>query len=130
MDRTLVRIGALLSFLAVALGAFGKHALETRLDAHSMEIFETGARYHGLHALGVVAIGILCAFGDAARLRVAGWLLVAGVAIFSGSLYAIALTGVRAFGAVAPIGGLCLMAGWVVAAFGLNSPKQLNQGAA
>jgi uncharacterized membrane protein YgdD (TMEM256/DUF423 family) len=123
MDRTLVRIGALLSFLAVALGAFAKHTLEKSLSPHSLEIFDTGARYHALHALGVIVIGFLVAFGDAKRLRLAGWLLIVGIAIFSGSLYALALTGQKMLGALAPLGGLSLMAGWVTLSLGF--PKQL-----
>ena len=123
MDRTLVRIGALLSFLAVAIGAFARHTLEPKLSAHAIEVFDIGARYHALHAIGVVLVGLLASFGEPKRLRIAGWLLVIGVLVFSGSLYAFALTENKGFGALAPIGGLSLMAGWIVVAFGFPATK-------
>ena len=109
-------LGALSAFLAVALGAFGAHALKTRLTPDLLAIFETGARYHLAHAIALFMVG-----EAEAREPGRGW-LAAGVAfglgtlIFAGSLYALALTGVRMWGAVTPFGGLALLAGWALAA--------------
>ena len=103
---------ALLGALGVILGAFGAHGLAARLDAHALATFETGARYHMLHALAM-AVAALAMRGPARpRARAAAMLLGVGILLFSGSLYGLALTGVRALGAVTPIGGLLMLAGW------------------
>jgi len=106
----LVALGALSAFLAVALGAFGAHALRDRLAPDLLAVFETGARYHLVHALAIVVVG----FAEARlpAVRVSGILFLVGTLLFSGSLYALALTGVRAFGAVTPLGGLAFLVGW------------------
>ena len=122
-DRLLIQVGALLSFLAVAIGAFARHSLEPKLSPESIAIFDIGARYHALHALGVVVVGILVAYGDPKRLRLAGWFLTGGIVIFAGSLYTLALTGMRLLGALAPVGGLSLMIGWVLVAYGFAAKK-------
>ena len=106
-------MGAWLGALGVALGAFGAHGLKARVSADMVAIWETGARYHVLHALALLATGCACERWPGAYTSGAGWLFLAGVALFSGSLYALALTGVRALGAITPIGGLCFIAGWV-----------------
>jgi uncharacterized membrane protein YgdD (TMEM256/DUF423 family) len=117
MDRTLLIASATLGFLGVAFGAFGAHGLTRSLEgvadgAQRLEWWKTGAQYHLVHAL---AVGLAAAV--ASRLAgglgaISGWLFVAGVVPFSGSLYTMTLTGVRALGAVTPIGGLCFLAGW------------------
>ena len=106
----LVALGAVSGFLAVALGAFGAHALRERVTPDLLAVFETGARYHLVHAVLIVALG----FAEARlpAVRVSALLFLAGTFVFSGSLYLLALTGVRAWGAVTPIGGLLLLAGW------------------
>jgi uncharacterized membrane protein YgdD (TMEM256/DUF423 family) len=106
----LVALGALSAFLAVALGAFGAHALRDRLAPDLLAVFETGARYHLVHAVAIVVVG----FAEARlpAVRVSGILFLVGTLLFSGSLYALALTGVRAFGAVTPLGGLAFLVGW------------------
>lgn len=110
-DRSpLVALGALNAALAVAAGAFAAHGLRERLAARALEIFETGARYHMYHALAMVLAGLLAATRGAAT---AGWLFQAGIVLFSGSLYVLALTGVKGLGAVTPIGGLAFLAGWL-----------------
>jgi uncharacterized membrane protein YgdD (TMEM256/DUF423 family) len=112
-----VRLGCVFGGLAVALGAFGAHALQSRLPADRLAIFETGVRYQMYHALALVGVAfVLQAGGRAALATSAGWAFVAGIVIFSGSLYALVLTGVRAWGAVTPIGGLALLAGWALLA--------------
>lgn len=108
--------GAALAAAGVAAGAFGAHLLSERLGTAALETFETGVRYHLYHALGLLALAAL-----AARIHSPLWswsavLLAAGVVIFSGTLYAIALGGPRWLGAVTPVGGLCFLAGWATAA--------------
>jgi uncharacterized membrane protein YgdD (TMEM256/DUF423 family) len=113
MDRTFLLIGSALGFLGVAFGAFGAHALKTRLSADMLAVFETGVRYQMYHAFAVLivaaAIGQL---GSARLLVLAGWSFAAGVLLFSGTLYALAFTGIGVLGAVTPIGGLLFLAGW------------------
>ena len=111
----LVAAGAINAALAIAAGAFGAHALRDRLDVRRLEIFETAARYQMYHALALVLCGVLVGRGLAAA-GTAGWVLQAGVVIFSGSLYVLALTDTRWLGAITPIGGLALLVGWVLLA--------------
>lgn len=106
-------IGAGLGALGVALGAFGAHGLKSRVSAESVAVWETAARYHVLHALALMATAWACDRWPGPYAQSAGWLFVAGTLLFSGSLYALTLTGVRALGAITPIGGLCLIAGWI-----------------
>lgn len=109
--RKFLEIGALLALVGVAAGAFGAHWLRERVGADMLEVFRTGALYQLIHALALVALGTsgdrLGAWG-----RGAGWLFVVGILLFSGSLYALALTGTRLWGAVTPLGGVCFLAGW------------------
>lgn len=107
-----ILIGAVNAFLSVAAGAFGAHALKSRLPVDLQAVFETGARYHMYHALGLVAVGVLALHRPSGMLNGAGWALFAGIVIFSGSLYALALSGVRTFGAITPIGGVAFLVGW------------------
>ena len=111
--------------LAVSFGAFGAHMLEGRLDAYSMNIWERSVFYHFVHALGLLILAAIEASGRVSR-RAAnwtGWLLLAGILFFSGSLYLLALTGVRTLGAVTPFGGVCLIAAWVVLAISALVPR-------
>lgn len=112
MDRTFVTLGALLGLLAVAAGAFGAHALRERLAAPDLAIFETAARYQMVHSLALLFVGLAAGRSSGALWGAAGWLLVVGTLVFSGSLYLLALGGVRWLGAVTPAGGICLLAGW------------------
>jgi uncharacterized membrane protein YgdD (TMEM256/DUF423 family) len=103
--------GAVNAFVAIACGAFGAHALKRRLDGERLAVFETGARYHMYHALALIAVSSLVTTrGDAAN--TAGAFFLAGIVLFSGSLYALALSGVRKLGAITPIGGVCFLLGW------------------
>ena len=119
MERTFASLGALSAFLAVAAGAFGAHALRARLPADLLAIFETAARYQVYHALGLFAVAWAVMRWPGGPVRTAGWLFVAGTIVFSGSLYVLSLTGVRAWGAVTPIGGVLLLAGWLALAAGI-----------
>ena len=102
--------------ISVAAGAFGAHALKARLAPDLLAVFETGARYQMFHALGLVAAAWAATRFPGAAVAWAGWLFVAGTVLFSGSLYALTLTGVRALGAVTPFGGVAFIAGWVALA--------------
>ena len=113
MDRNFLLIGSVAGFLGVALGAFGAHGLRGRLSPEMMQVFETGVRYHLYHALAIVATAAIMGRIDGSRLLlVAGWSFTAGIVLFSGSLYVVALTGISVFGAITPIGGLAFLAGW------------------
>ena len=117
--RLALTIGALLALAAVALGAFGAHALKARLSPEMASVWQTAVLYHGWHALGLVAAGLLLLHRpDAGAVALASWLFAAGVVLFSGSLYLLALTGTRGLGAVTPFGGLAFLAGWAAFAWG------------
>ena len=122
MDRTFLLIGAVLSFLGVALGAFGAHALKTRLSPDMLAVFDTAVRYQMYHAFAVLIVAAAIGhIGNARLLVMAGWFFFAGVLLFSGSLYALALTGVGMLGALTPIGGLLFLVGWAcLVIFGLG----------
>lgn len=119
MDRVFTVCGALSAFIAVAAGAFGAHALRARLGPELLAVFETAARYQMYHALALIAVAWAMSHWATAPLRAAGWLFVAGTILFSGSLYLLAVTGVRGLGAVTPFGGLCFLAGWLLLAVGV-----------
>jgi uncharacterized membrane protein YgdD (TMEM256/DUF423 family) len=108
--------GALLAAIGVALGAFGAHALKARLGPVELGWWQTAVQYQMWHAVGLVALGAIAG----ARMRLPALLLIAGTLVFSGSLYAMALTGARWLGAVAPLGGAALIAGWLLAAWRLR----------
>jgi uncharacterized membrane protein YgdD (TMEM256/DUF423 family) len=132
MERAFLVLGALFALVGVGLGAFGSHALRGRLTPERVATFETGVRYQLWHALGLFAVVVIGSvrFGRGSRsgplvlfegttgwpALTAGWLFVAGIALFSGSLYALALTGRREWGVVTPIGGACFLAGWLLLA--------------
>jgi len=106
-------VGALSAAMSVAAGAFGAHALREKVEPRLLEVFETGAQYQIYHALGLLVVGLVAGRWPSALATSAGWLFVAGTLFFSGSLYAMTFTGVRALGAITPIGGVCFIAGWV-----------------
>ena len=112
MDRTFLWVGALAGFVGVALGAFGAHGLRSRLSAEMLTVFETGVRYQMYHAFAILIVALAAARIDGWLIRSAGWLFTAGIVLFSGSLYALALSGVTVLGAVTPLGGLAFLAGW------------------
>lgn len=113
MERIFIILAAAIAGLGVALGAFGAHALRDRLAADMLTIFETGVRYQMYHALALFGVALAAQRWPASSLpALAGWLFVAGIVIFSGSLYILAATGIRWWGAVTPIGGVAFLAGW------------------
>jgi uncharacterized membrane protein YgdD (TMEM256/DUF423 family) len=114
MDRTFLFLGAAAGFVAVAFGAFGAHALRSKLSADMLAVFETGVRYQMFHALAILIVALALARMDGWILRGAGWCFTAGIILFSGSLYILALTGIRTLGAVTPFGGVAFLAGWAL----------------
>lgn len=107
-----VFLGTIFGFFSVAIGAFGAHGLKSKVSTDLMNTFETGVRYQMYHALALILLGLIANFFPSALLDWSGWFLVAGIVVFSGSLYLLVITGANAFGAITPFGGLCLMAGW------------------
>jgi len=106
-------VAGIVGALGVASGAFGAHALESRIDdPHLIEVWHTGARYHLIHALALLGVA-----AHPTQPAAAGWAFVAGVVLFSGSLYLMTLTGARWLGAITPLGGLSFIAGWLILAF-------------
>jgi uncharacterized membrane protein YgdD (TMEM256/DUF423 family) len=113
MDRIFFVIGSLSGALGVMAGAFGAHALKDRLTPEMLSVFEVGARYHLVHALALLAAAWAAQRWPGAATTAAGWLFVAGMVLFSGSLYALGLSGIRALGAITPFGGVAFIAGWL-----------------
>ena len=119
VDRArFVRLGAWAMAFGVALGAFGAHGLRARVSPEMLAIYETGVRYHLVHALALFIVAWLCGQDASRTPRIAGILLVAGILLFSGSLYLLAVTGIRPLGAVTPLGGIAWLAAWVILALG------------
>ena len=116
MDRLFFSIGALSALISVAAGAFGAHALRTRLSPEYLAVFETAARYQMYHALGLLAVAWAVGRWPGPLTQWAGWLFLAGTVLFSGSLYALALTGARWLGAITPLGGIAFLGGWLLLA--------------
>jgi len=120
-----VALGALSGALAVAAGAFGAHALEGAVPPERLATWETAAHYHLVHALALVAVGLVSAHRRHRPMRLAGWLFLAGTVLFAGSLYGLVLLDLPALGAVTPLGGLAFIAGWLALAWsgGRQAPR-------
>ena len=114
MDRTFLLIGALAALIGVGFGAFGAHGLRERLSPEMLAVFETGVRYQMYHAFAILIVAVALARLDAPLVRAAGWSFTAGIVLFSGSLYTMALTGVTTLGAITPIGGVAFLIGWAL----------------
>jgi uncharacterized membrane protein YgdD (TMEM256/DUF423 family) len=112
--RWILSLGGLLVALATVSGAFGAHALQTRLSPERLDIYETAVRYHFFHALGLLAIGLAARAIDAPALRWSAVLVVVGIVLFSGSIYALSFSAPRFIGILTPIGGVALIAGWIL----------------
>ncbi|HEY5921270.1 MAG TPA: DUF423 domain-containing protein [Kofleriaceae bacterium] len=122
MNKLLVAAGAINAGVAVAAGAFAAHGLRERLEARALEVFETAARYHMYHALAMILAALVATprvtdtagprVAGPASARTAGWIFQAGIVVFSGSLYALALSDVKILGAITPLGGLAFLVGW------------------
>jgi uncharacterized membrane protein YgdD (TMEM256/DUF423 family) len=119
MNRPLGVLGGVIGGLAVMAGAFGAHGLRGRLSPDLLSVFETGARYQMYHALALIAVALLLERRPSGPLRASGWCFAGGTVVFSGSLYLLALTGTGWWGAVTPLGGVALIVGWGLLAYGL-----------
>ena len=118
--KTLLIVGAVLMALGVMLGAFGAHGLKGRLTPEMMAVYQTAVTYHMWHGLGVLILAMLSLhFPASQHLITAGWLMLAGILLFSGSLYAVSLTGIKVLGAITPLGGLAFIAAWLLGAWSL-----------
>lgn len=114
MFRAFISIGAICAFLSVAFGAFGAHMLKAALSPDLMANFQTGVQYQMMHSLGLIGVGLASPHVAAeGHLRRAGWSMLIGIVLFSGSLYVLSLTGIKALGAVTPFGGVAFLFGWV-----------------
>jgi uncharacterized membrane protein YgdD (TMEM256/DUF423 family) len=118
MDRLFFALGSLSAGIAVALGAFGAHALKARLTPEMLAVYETGVRYQLTHALALLAVAWAATRWPGAAVTASGWLFVAGTLLFSVSLYGLSLSGLRWLGAVTPLGGAAWIAGWACLAWG------------
>jgi len=108
-------LGGINAALVVMLGAFGAHGLKARMTVEMLAVYQTGVHYHLFHALGLLAVGIVALhIVDSVYLKWAGWLMLAGIILFSGSLYVLSLSGLRWLGMVTPFGGLAFIAAWIV----------------
>lgn len=116
-SRTIIATGALIAFLAVMAGAFGAHGLKDTLSSNQVDIFQTGVQYQMMHALGLLLIGNIKLQTQEKYLAVAAWLMLTGILLFSGSLYALSLSGIRWLGAITPFGGVCFLLAWLVVCF-------------
>lgn len=113
MGKTILMIASILLALAVALGAFGAHGLKSQLSADMMQTYKTGVEYHFYHALGLLLIGILAISFPSEMIKWSAILITLGIILFSGSLYVLAVSGIKWLGAITPIGGLSFIAGWI-----------------
>lgn len=117
MQKLFLIIGSIAMALAVGLGAFGAHSLKEMLTDEMLDIFETGVKYHFYHAIGLLVIAFVAQLiPDSSLLQWSGWLMLAGIFIFSGSLYILSISGIRWMGAITPIGGLCFIVAWILLA--------------
>ncbi|WP_058829283.1 DUF423 domain-containing protein [Paenibacillus polymyxa] len=125
MQRRWIMVGSIMMMLAVAIGAFGAHIVKARIDADALVIYETGVKYHMIHAVGLLIIALAAGqWGPSTRLRWAARLLFTGIILFSGSLYVLSLTGIRVLGAITPLGGVCFIAGWIFLAWAAAGLKK------
>ncbi len=122
-ERTFIGLGAMSAFVAVAAGAFGAHGLRDTLTPDRLAVFETAARYQMYHALALLAVGLLSTRRRGRGAPAAGWLFLLGTVLFSGSLYVLALSGVRWWGAVTPFGGVAWLLGWALLALAARKPR-------
>ncbi len=118
MARHILMSGAVMAFLGVAIGAFGAHGLKPLLSEQMLAVFETGVRYHLIHALGMLSAGLSLLYVPLRQFKWAGWAFILGIVLFSGSLYVMSISGARGLGMLTPFGGLCFLVGWGLLARG------------
>jgi uncharacterized membrane protein YgdD (TMEM256/DUF423 family) len=124
MPKTFLLLGAINAFLCVAIGAFGAHGLKDKLSADMLAVYQTAVQYHFYHALGLVTVGlVLLHFPESRPVAWSGWIMLAGIVLFSGSLYVLSLTGLRWLGAITPLGGVAFLLAWALLAYGAWDAK-------
>jgi len=124
MPRTFLMLGAINAFLCVAFGAFGAHGLKQRLSVDMLAVYQTGVQYHFYHALGLIVVGLVLFHLPKSRpVVLSGWLMLTGIVLFSVSLYALSLTGIRGLGMVTPFGGVAFLSAWALLAYGVWTAK-------
>lgn len=124
MPKTFLILGILNTVLCIALGAFGAHGLKQFLSADMLSVYHTGVQYHFYHAFGIIVIGLLLLHFPKSRLMpVSGWLMMAGIVLFSFSLYALSVTGTRALGMITPFGGVSFLTAWILLAYAIWKEK-------
>jgi len=117
MFKLFISLGSINAAIAVALGAFGAHALKNSLSKDMLAVFETGVQYHFYHALGLLAVGFIAThLPESSLVQWSGWLMLAGIIFFSGSLYILAVSGISWLGAITPIGGTAFIVAWLLLA--------------
>ncbi|WP_315795142.1 DUF423 domain-containing protein [Paenibacillus sp. BIC5C1] len=117
MQRKWMMLGAVLTMLSVAIGAFGAHMLKEKIGADAIAVYETGVQYHMIHAIGLLIVGLTAGqLGPSTKLKWAARLLFIGIIIFSGSLYVLSISGIKILGAITPIGGVAFIVGWLLLA--------------
>ena len=114
MNHPFLFIAGISGILSVALGAFGAHGLKNKLSSEMMTVFQTGVQYHQVHTIALLAIAIFLGNSPSSTATYAGWFFTAGILVFSGSLYALAITEIKILGAITPIGGLAFLVGWAL----------------
>jgi len=124
MPRIFLMLGAINAFLCVAFGAFGAHGLKQKLSVDMLAVYQTGVQYHFYHSLGLIVVGlVLLHFPKSRSILLSGWLMLAGIVLFSTSLYALSLTEIRALGAITPFGGIAFLSAWLLLAYGVKTTK-------
>ena len=124
MPKTFLMLGAINAFLCVAFGAFGAHGLKQRLSIDMLAVYQTGVQYHFYHALGLIVVGLVVLHLPKSRpVVLSGWLMLTGIVLFSVSLYALSLTGIRGLGMITPFGGVAFLSAWALLAYGVWTAK-------
>jgi uncharacterized membrane protein YgdD (TMEM256/DUF423 family) len=117
MLKTFMMLGSISAFLSVALGAFGAHLLKSKLSTEMLNVYQTGVQYHMIHSLALILIALLAdRLGNSSLVNVSGWAILIGIVLFSGSLYALSLSGIKVLGAITPLGGVSFLLGWALLA--------------
>lgn len=124
MPKTFLILGAINVFFCIALGAFGAHGLKKMLSADMLAVYQTGIQYHFYHAFGILIIGLLLLHFPKSRLiPISGWLMLAGIVLFSLSLYVLSLTGIRGLGMITPFGGVSFLSAWALLIYAIWKDK-------
>ena len=124
MPRIFLMLGAINAFLCVTFGAFGAHSLKQMISVEMLAVYQTGVQYHFYHSLGLIIVGlVLLHIPKSKPVQLSGWLMLGGIVLFSVSLYALSITGIRILGVITPFGGVAFLSAWLLLAYGVRSTK-------